>query len=240
MGGDDDAGTKRFKSGGQVRVVARKVFDESAGFDGAPVAEEEVREATDRFNVPRPHLHGQSIGLFGFSGVVAISEKIGLSDEAVTVKKAEIIEVAASSEAILGDDDVPLSIAGFIEKRRNKASRIGATHKHHARPKRAEHGVAIVEELLRGPIMGGFGDTEGLEDRFFRCWSRWRDVRSAACRAEWQPVARVSRAAGKACRIMALVARRDTFSTFGAAAAQKPAGTPDTSTTPRGPRTETR
>ena len=170
----------------------------------------------------------------------AVGILLGERGQAVTVKKAEIIEVAASSEAILRDDDVPLSIAGFIEKRRNKASRIGATHKHHARPKRAEHGVAIVEELLRGPIMGGFGDTEGLEDRFFRCWSRWRDVRSAACRAEWQPVARVSRAAGKCCRIMALVARRDTFSTFGAAAAQKPAGTPDTSTTPRGPRTETR
>src|SRR5207302_7362458 len=43
---------------------------------------------------------------------------------------------------------------------------------------------------------------------------------------------------GESVRFMALVARRDTFSTFGVAAAQKPAGTPDTSTTPRGPRTE--
>src|SRR5947207_12594515 len=77
------------------------------------------------------------IGEIVLEGAVGIL--VGERGQAVTVKKAEIIEVAPSSEAILGDDDVPLSIAGFIEKRRNKASRIGATHIHHARPKRAEH-----------------------------------------------------------------------------------------------------
>ena len=80
MCGDDDARPQRFKSSAQIRVVPREVFDEPAGFDGATVSQKEVREVTDRFNVSRPHLHRQAISLFGFDGVVAFGEEIGLSD----------------------------------------------------------------------------------------------------------------------------------------------------------------
>src|SRR5438477_60610 len=80
LSSDDNAVTKGFKSRSQIGVVPCEVFDEFAGFFSATGAKEEVREVTDRLNVPRPHFHGQTIGLFGFGGVVAFSEKIRLPD----------------------------------------------------------------------------------------------------------------------------------------------------------------
>jgi hypothetical protein len=59
---------------------------------------------------------------------------------------------------------MPLAIAGFVEQGGNEAARIGAADIHHAGPERAKHGLAIIEQLLRRPIMGGFGHAVGFQN----------------------------------------------------------------------------
>lgn len=91
---------------------------------------------------------------------------IGLSGEveAFAVEEFGVILVAIIREGVLGEDDVLLGAAGFVDERGDESAGVGAANVNHAGPKRAENGLAVVEELLRGPEMSLFGDAVGFED----------------------------------------------------------------------------
>ena len=78
----------------------------------------------------------------------------GKSREVVGVKEIEVIKIAAIGQGILREDNVALAFTRFVEKRGDEAARVGAAYIDHSGAKRAEHGFAVIEELLRGPIMG--------------------------------------------------------------------------------------
>src|SRR5436309_3221814 len=81
------------------------------------------------------------------------------------IEETQILQVASISERVLREDSVALAIAGFIEQRRNEATRVSAAHVNHSRAKRTQHGVAVVEKLLCGPVVRGVGRALGLDNR---------------------------------------------------------------------------
>ena len=83
----------------------------------------------------------------------------------VAVKETQIVQVASIGERVLREDNVTLAIAGFIEQRRNEATRVSAAHVNHFRAKRTQHGDAVVEKLLCGPVVRGVGRALGLDNR---------------------------------------------------------------------------
>ena len=75
----------------------------------------------------------------------AVGILVGQRRELITVKEIQIIQIGTGGETILGNDDVPLAIAGFFQERGNKSSRISAAYINHSGAKRAEHTLAVVQ-----------------------------------------------------------------------------------------------
>ena len=73
--------------------------------------------------------------------------------QTVAVKELEVIEVRAVGERVLSEDNVMFTLGCLVQERGNETTGIGATNVNHPRPQRAKHGLAVVEQLLRRPIV---------------------------------------------------------------------------------------
>ena len=103
-----------------------------------------------------------SVGHVILKGALTI---IGVeSREPVGVKEIDVIKIAAISQAVLRENNMTLAFARFVQHRRYPSAGIGASHINHPGSKRADHGFAVVQELLRGPMMDGIRRAVGFED----------------------------------------------------------------------------
>src|SRR5206468_3792262 len=67
-------------------------------------------------------------------------------------------------EAVLGHNDVVLTIGRIIEKRGNETSGVSAAQVHRPGLQRAKNGAAVVQKLLCWPIVSGLRCAKAFEN----------------------------------------------------------------------------
>src|SRR6267378_3420345 len=87
------------------------------------------------------------------------------SGELVAIEFGNKIKIPAIRERVLSDYHVAFAVAGVVEQFGNPTSVVGPAHIDLAGLKRIQNGMAIIEQLLRGPEMGLLGRTVSVQYR---------------------------------------------------------------------------
>ena len=80
------------------------------------------------------------------------------------MEKREVVEIGAVGQGILGDDNVPFAVVGFVEERRYPAAGVGAADVDHPRAEGVEHGMSVIEQFLRRPVVRNVRGAVSLKD----------------------------------------------------------------------------